>query len=51
MPELAAELGAKMQKDGLKRNAAAVPSNSKAAAVQSKKALPKAKKPKSNKKN
>jgi len=47
MPALAAEMGAKKQ---LKSNAASVPSNSKAA-VQSKKAVPKAKKPKSNKKN
>jgi hypothetical protein len=48
MPELAKELGAKKQ---LKSQAAAVPNKTKGAAVQSKKALPKAKKPKSNKKN
>jgi DNA-binding XRE family transcriptional regulator len=39
MPELAAELGAKMQMDALKYNAALVPIKSKVAAVQSKKAV------------
>jgi hypothetical protein len=48
MPELAKELSAKKQ---MKSNAASVPRNSKPAAVQSKKVVPRAKKPTSNKKN
>jgi hypothetical protein len=48
MPELAKELGAKMQLEAVKSNAAAVPSKPKAAAVQSKKVDQKRKKLKKN---